>query len=169
MRGVKGDMTSAVLDKETFCAQVIRHQDALFRAAKAILRSDEDAEDAVQEAICAAFAAREQLRDPQRFKPWMLRIVVNQSYELCRKRKPTVDLDQVADYLPAGDQDPTEHLALWQAVLSLSDDLRSAITLFYYEGLSVREIAAVLNISESAVKTRLSRGREKLRRLLYEQ
>ena len=169
MRGVKGDMTSAVLDQETFCAQVIRHQDAMFRAAKAILRSDEDAEDAVQEAICAAFAAREQLRDPQRFKPWMLRIVVNQSYELCRKRKATVDLDQLADYLPAGNQDPTEHLALWQAVLSLSDDLRSAVTLFYYDGLSVREIAAVLNISESAVKTRLSRGREKLRQLLNEQ
>ena len=162
-------MASAMLDKDTFCAQVVRHQDALFRAAKAILRSDQDAEDAVQEAICAAFAAREQLRDPARFKAWMLRIVVNQSYELCRKRKPTVDLDQVADYLPAGDQDPTEHLALWQAVLSLSDDLRSAVTLFYYEGLSVREIAAVLNISESAVKTRLSRGREKLRRLLNEQ
>ena len=162
-------MASAMLDKDTFCAQVIRHQDALFRAAKAILRSDQDAEDAVQEAICAAFAAREQLRDPARFKPWMLRIVVNQSYELCRKRKPTVDLDQVADWLPAKDRDPAERLALWQAVLSLSDDLRSAVTLFYYEGLSVREIAAVLNISESAVKTRLSRGREKLRRLLNEQ
>ena len=162
-------MASAVLDKETFCAQVIRHQDALFRAAKAIVRSDEDAEDAVQDAICAAFAAREQLRDPSRFKPWMLRIVVNQSYELCRKRRPTVDLDQVADYLPARDQDPTEQLTLWQAVLSLSNDLRSAVTLFYYEGLSIREIAAVLNISESAVKTRLSRGREKLRRLLNEQ
>ena len=161
-------MASAVLDKDIFCAQVIRHQDALFRAAKAILRSDEDAEDAVQEAICAAFAAREQLRDPERFKAWMLRIVVNQCYELCRKRKPTVDLDQVADYLPAGDQDPTEQLTLWQAVLSLSDDLRAAVTLFYYEGLSVREIAAALNISESAVKTRLSRGREKLRRLLNE-
>ena len=161
-------MASAVLDKDTFCAQVIRHQDALFRAAKAIVRSDEDAEDAVQEAICAAFAAREKLRDPSRFKAWMLRIVVNQCYELCRKRKPTVDLSQVADYLPAGDQDPTERLTLWQAVLSLSEDLRAAVTLFYYEGLSVREIAAVLNISESAVKTRLSRGREQLRRLLNE-
>lgn len=168
MRGVKGDMTSAVLDKETFCAQVIRHQDAMFRAAKAILRSDEDAEDAVQEAICAAFAAREQLRDPQRFKPWMLRIVVNQCYELCRKRKPTVDLSEVADFLPAKEQDPAEHLALWQAVLSLSEDLRAAVTMFYYEGFSIREIAAVLNISESAVKTRLSRGRERLRQLLNE-
>ena len=51
------------MDKETFCAQVIRHQEAMFRAAKAILKQDEDAEDAVQEAICAAFAARGGLRD----------------------------------------------------------------------------------------------------------
>ena len=70
-------MTQTVLDKETFCAQVVRHQDALFRAAKAILRSDEDAEDAVQEAICAAFTNRDSLRDVEKFKSWMLRILTN--------------------------------------------------------------------------------------------
>ena len=63
------------MDKETFCAQVIRHQEAMFRAAKAILKQDEDAEDAVQEAICAAFAARDGLRDVGKFKPWILRIL----------------------------------------------------------------------------------------------
>ena len=141
---------------------------SLLRMCCLYLRDAALAEDAVQDAICAAFAAREQLRDPSRFKPWMLRIVVNQCYEMCRKRKPTVDLSEVADFLPAKEQDPTEQLTLWQAVLSLSEDLRAAVTLFYYEGFSIREIAAVLNISESAVKTRLSRGRERLRQLLNE-
>ena len=59
-------------------------------------------------------------------------------------------------------------MILWQAVLSLSDDLRVTVTLFYYEGLSVREIGQVLGISEAAVKTRLSRGRARLRLLLEE-
>ena len=47
-------MTNFLLDKEIFCDQVIRNQETMFRTAKAILHQDEDAEDAVQEAICAA-------------------------------------------------------------------------------------------------------------------
>ena len=159
-------MTQTVLDKETFCAQVVRHQDALFRAAKAILRSDEDAEDAVQEAICAAFTNRDSLRDVEKFKSWMLRILTNKCYDICRKRKPTVALEDVADTLPAASTDPTERMTLWQAVLSLSDDLRVTVTLFYYEDLTIRQIARVLSLSEPAVKTRLSRGRDRLRRLM---
>lgn len=154
------------MDKETFCAQVIRHQEAMFRAAKAILKQDEDAEDAVQEAICAAFAARDGLRDVGKFKP---RILTNKCYDAYRKKRPSVDLEEVQDYLPAAGTDPTDRLTLWQAVMSLSDDLRAAVTLYYYDGLSVREIGTVLGISEAAVKTRLSRGRERLRQLLREE
>ncbi|WP_295581511.1 RNA polymerase sigma factor [uncultured Oscillibacter sp.] len=161
-------MQQTVLDKEAFCAQVIRHQDAMFRAAKAILRQDEDAEDAVQEAICSAFAARGGLRDEEKFKPWILRILANKCYDTCRKRRPTVDLEEVQDYLPAAGTDPTDRMTLWQAVMSLGDDLRAAVTLFYYDGLSIREIGTILGISEAAVKTRLSRGRARLRQLLRE-
>lgn len=56
-------MTNFLLDKEIFCDQVIRNQETMFRTAKAILHQDEDAEDAVQEAICAAYAGRGSLRD----------------------------------------------------------------------------------------------------------
>ena len=52
--------------------------------------------------------------------------------------------------------------------MSLSDDLRATVTLFYYDGMSVREIGGILGISEAAVKTRLRRGRERLRLLLDE-
>ena len=78
-------MTNFPLDKETFCDQVIRNQEAMFRTAKSILRQDEDAEDAVQEAICAAYASRGSLRDPARFRPWILKILVNKCYEFCRR------------------------------------------------------------------------------------
>ena len=140
----------------------------MFRTAKAILRQDQDAEDAVQEAICTAFASRGSLRDAQRFKPWILRILTNKCYDLCRKRRPTVDLEELSDRLPSDSPDHDQRLTLWQAVLSLNDELRVTVTLFYYEGLSVREIGQVLGISEAAVKTRLSRGRARLRLLLEE-
>ena len=162
-------MTNFPLDKETFCDQVIRNQEAMFRTAKSILRQDEDAEDAVQEAICAAYASRGSLRDPARFRPWILKILVNKCYEFCRKRRTTVDLADVQDFLPAPAADQTERLSLWQAVMALNRDLRAVVTLFYYEDLSIREISAVLGISEAAVKTRLSRGRSRLKQLLHEE
>ena len=156
-----------VLDKEAFCAQVIACQEAMFRTAKAILRQDQDAEDAVQEAICAAFARRDSLRDAEKFKPWMLRILANKCYDACRRRRNTSDLDAAGE-VPAPETDQAERLSLWQAVLYLNDDLRAPVTLFYYDGLSIREISRVLGISEAAVKTRLSRGRARLRQLLDE-
>ena len=95
-------MQQSVLDKETFSALVVRHQTALFRAARAILPTDEDAEDAVQEAVCAAFAHRDTLRDAEKFKPWMLRILTNKCYDCCRRRRPTVSRSRcLAVFSPA--------------------------------------------------------------------
>ena len=103
-------MVHPLLDKEIFCDQVIRNQEAMFRTAKAILRQDEDAEDAVQEAICAAYANRTSLRDPARFRPWVLKILANKCYESCRRRRTTVDLADIQDCLPAPAADQAERL-----------------------------------------------------------
>ena len=159
----------AIMDKETFCRRVLEHQDAMFRTARSILQNDQDAEDAVQEAICAAFAARSTLREADKCKAWLLRILVNQCYTLCRKRKKTVELSELEQVLPAPEADPTERMYLWQAVMALDETLRAPVTLFYYDRLSIREIGGILGISQPAVKTRLSRGRAQLRRLLREE
>lgn len=156
------------MDKETFCAGIVDCQETMFRAAKAILQNDQDAEDAVQEAICTAFARRDSLREMDKFRPWVLRILTNKCYDACRKRRNTVDLEAAGEVPAATGLDTAERLSLWQAVMSLSDDLRATVTLFYYEGMSVREIGGILGISEAAVKTRLRRGRERLRLLLDE-
>ena len=145
------------------------YQTALLRICYMILRDEALAEDAVQEAICAAFAHRDRLRDPESFKPWLLRILANQCYDVCRGRRPAVDLAEVQEFLPAEGTDPTEGITLWQAVLSLPAEQRTVVTLFYYESLSVREISGILKISEGAVKTRLSRARARLRELLREE
>ena len=156
------------MDKETFCAGIVDCQETMFRAAKAILQNDQDAEDAVQEAICTAFARRDSLREMDKFRPWVLRILTNKCYDACRKRRNTVDLEAAGEVPAATGLDTAERLSLWQAVMSLSDDLRATVTLFYYDRMSVREIGGILGISEAAVKTRLRRGRERLRLLLDE-
>ena len=157
-----------MMDKETFCARIVDCQETMFRAAKAILQNDQDAEDAVQEAICTAFARRDSLREMDKFRPWVLRILTNKCYDACRRRRNTVDLEAAGEVPAATGLDTAERLSLWQAVMSLSDDLRATVTLFYYDGMSVREIGGILGISEAAVKTRLRRGRERLRLLLDE-
>lgn len=157
------------LNKDAFTRLVLQNQTAMFRAARAIVTTDEDAEDAVQNAICTAFAKRDTLREPEKFKPWILRIVVNNCYDLCRKYRPTVDLADVQDCLPANDPDLTVHLSLWEAVLTLKPEMRSAVTLFYYDGFSICEISRILGISDAAVKSRLSRSRNQLRLLLADE
>ena len=157
------------LDKDDFTRLVLQNQTAMFRTARAIVSTDEDAEDAVQSAICTAFTKLDALRDPAKFKSWILRIVVNNCYDLCRKYRPITDLSEVQDFLPADDPDPTERLSLWEAVLSLNPEMRSVVTLFYYDGFSIREISRVLGISDVAVKTRLSRSRKQLRLLLADE
>ena len=146
-------MTNAVLDKETFCRLVEEHQSALYRTARSILSNQQDAEDAVQEAVCAAYSHR---------------ILVNECYDLCRRQRRTVDFDQMAEYLTTPEPDLAEHLTLWDAVLQLPEPMRAAVTLFYYEDCSVAETAQILKISQGAVKTRLSRARDRLRQTFTE-
>ena len=158
-----------VLTKEWFSGQVIRNQTALFRTARTILPADQDAEDAVQEAILSAYTNLETLRDPDKFKPWILRILTNQCYDVLRRTRSSVALSDVEEVLPAPGTDCTERLSLWQAVSRLPDDQRTAITLFYYEDLSIRQIGTVLGLTQAAVKTRLHRGRQHLKELLGEE
>lgn len=154
--------------KEMFCALVLQHQAAMYRTARSILKSDEDAQDAVQEAVCAAFRHRETLKQCDYVKAWLLRVVANKCYDMLRKRTNTVELSQVQEVLAAPEKDSLQSMDLWQAVLRLPDDLRTVVTLYYYEDLPIRQISQILKVSEGTVRSRLFRGREKLKMLLKE-
>ena len=156
-------------DKNKFEDIYQKYRGLMYYVAYKRLHHEQDAEDAVQSAICTAFTKLDALRDPAKFKSWILRIVVNNCYDLCRKYRPITDLSEVQDFLPADDPDPTERLSLWEAVLSLNPEMRSVVTLFYYDGFSIREISRTLGISDVAVKTRLSRSRKQLRLLLADE
>lgn len=92
-------MTNSALDKEDFCRLVEVHQSALYRTARSILSNQQDVEDAVQEAVCAAYSHLDRLREPEKFKAWLLKILVNECYDLCRRQRRTVDFDQMAESL----------------------------------------------------------------------
>ena len=161
-------MAEPILDRERFVAQVTELQETLYRTARSILRNEQDAQDAVQEAVTQAFARLHTLRDPAKFKPWLLRILVNTCYDACRRRRSTVYLEAVEETLAAPQSDCEERMSLWSAVMRLPEEQKAVVTLFYYEDLPTEEIARVLGTTPGAVRVRLSRAREKLRSILKE-
>ena len=129
---------------------------AIYRLAYARTGSRADAEDIMQEVFVRLLRARPEFRDEEHAKAWLLRVGARCAADVLRApwRRREGPLD---DGLPAP-----------EPVLALPAQYRMAVHLYYYEELSVAEIAAVLGKSEGAVKSRLFRARALLRRYLKE-
>lgn len=134
---------------------------SVYRLAYARTGSRADAEDVMQEVFLRLLRKRPQFRDDEHCKAWLLRAAANRANDLFRSawRKHTAPLE---DGLTVAAPEP-EAGGVLEAVLALPETYRVPVHLFYYEDLSVAEIAAVLGKSEGAVKTRLSRARDLLR------
>ena len=155
------------LTREDFTQAVLAYQRDMYRAARAMLPCDADAEDAVSQAVLLAWQSRDRLREEDAARAWLVKITVNCARQQCRHRGRVLYLSEL-EPLAGGREDPRPH-ELWDAVLSLPPEQRTAVVLFYYEDLSLREIARTLRVPEGTVKSRLSRGRERLRTLLSEE
>lgn len=150
-----------------FAAAVTAHRRAMYRAARALLSCDADAEDAVSEATLRAWQAFGRLRDEKALKGWLIKITVNCAHEHHRK---TARLTYTDDLEPlAGGAEDRHGFPLWDAVCALPEDYRVATVLFYYEDMTTAEIAKVLGVREGTVRSRLSRARSRLRTLLEEE
>ena len=141
---------------------VSKHENTLFRAALAILGDVHGAEDAVQDTFLRYLEKRPELKDENHERAWLLKVTANlcKSALRAQKRHPAVEL---LDVYPAPDNDSRE---LVEAVLELPANQRAAVHLFYYEGYSTDEIAAILGQRPGTVRSHLSRARETLRQKL---
>lgn len=151
------------IQKEVFAELVRENKVPMYRLAYGILRNQMDAEDAVSEAVVKAFERLNSLREPEKFKPWIMQIVANEARKLYGKKK-RVDLVEDASEMKLYHEDAKNEL--WDIVVRLDEKSRAVVILFYYEQLSLKEIGGVLDISEGTVKSRLFRAKEKLRVLL---
>ena len=154
-------------DKEWFCNKVEELQRSLYLLSYSILRNNEDACDAVQEAIWRAYENLDTLRDQAKLKPWLLKILSNVSLGMLRSRRGELSLDEFPDE-PVSDAsvDINTRMSLWDAVEKLDPAYREVVVLYYYEQFSVKEISRIMDIRPDTVKKRLSRSREKLKNLL---
>ena len=138
-----------------------KYADMLYRLAYSMLLSSHDAEDVVHDVYAKYLIKSPTFRDEEHEKAWFLRVTVNQCHDFAKKQK-------YRNYTPLEEvvtlADTKEDLGVLPAVLSLEDKYKIVLLLHYFEGYSVEEVAFYLNLSHSAVKMRLSRGREKLKK-----
>lgn len=158
----------------------------LFRLARSILRSDSEAEDAVQEAYVRAFTHLDGFRGESTLSTWLSRIVINESLSLLRRRRRTTEFsaweNQATEATiipfphPAAADDPERTMARLQilqlvqkATDALPEVFRTVFVMRAIEGLSVEATAELLGVPAATVKTRLHRARRLLRAQLDRQ
>ena len=149
------------MDDQTYAAAAEAAMPGMFRMAYSILENRHDAEDAVQQALLNAWQHREKAR-PGVERAWMMRIVINASLDLCRKRRRAVPVAEVPEErVSSGDG---EYAALLDMIRRLPQTLRTPFLLKYMEGMTEKEVGAALRIPLTSVKNRLYRARTALQK-----
>jgi RNA polymerase sigma-70 factor (ECF subfamily) len=169
-------------DRAAFEALMRRHNRRLFRVARAILRDQDAAEDAVQETYLRAFTRLDSYRPSGRFAAWLTRVAVNEALMIRRReRTDTVSLEVVGEAAlsspgPSRDSESpsTEQFVeavharslIEHAIDALPENFRMVFVLRVVEGLDVRETAECLDLNAATVRTRLFRAQRQLRAAL---
>jgi RNA polymerase sigma-70 factor (ECF subfamily) len=163
-------------DKRAFDLLVLKYQYKVHAIVARFIRDSDEVRDVVQEAFIKAYRALPKFRGDSQFYTWLYRIAVNtaKNYLVARSRRPPasdVDLSD-AEYYSGSEQlkdfgTPENQLfrdelekVINQAIVELPEDLRTAVTLREYEGLSYEDIASVMNCPVGTIRSRIFRGRE---------
>jgi RNA polymerase sigma-70 factor, ECF subfamily len=154
-----------------FEARLVESSTLAFRVAFSVLRQREDAEDIAQEAFAKAYRSFRQLRERDRFRAWLVRMTWRMALDRLRAnrrrsvREQAVDIDREA---PTADTAIANERAeqLWRAIDTLPEKLRLVIVLAGIQGHDIREVAALLDVPDGTVKSRLFVARKQLKERL---
>ena len=149
------------MKKEQLGELIIASEETMYRVAKSLLYNDADCADAIQEAIVKAFSKLHTLKEDIYAKTWLVKIVMNECYAIMRKEKRIISLD---DYqMEDQEAEQEDYSELYEAIFKLPEPVKLCVTLYYLEGYSVKEVAQILDVTESAVKNRLLKARAVLK------
>ena len=154
------------MDAVTFQAKALQLERLMFHVSWSMLGREPDCADAVQEALTRAWQRRSSLRNPEKFKPWLMRILVNTCNDILRRQsRQTLLADEE---LLSQEDTPSDPLSVREAIECLKPEWRTVILLHYLEGCSISEIAQMLQIPQGTVKSRLLYARKRLCALMKE-
>ena len=153
-------------DNEAFLELINENKLNIYRVARGILSNEHDIEDAIQNTIIKAYEKINTLKKNEFFRTWLVRILINECNEIIRKNKRIVSINESNHEEKYNDY--YENIDLTNAINLLSEELRVTTVLFYFEDMSIKDIALTLNIPDGTVRSRLSRARERLREVMEE-
>ncbi|MBN2614260.1 MAG: RNA polymerase sigma factor [Bacteroidales bacterium] len=159
-------------DRAAFVALVQKYQDMVFTLSLKILKNREEAEEVAQDVFMKVYDSLDRFQGKSKFSTWVYRIAYNQSLNYLKsgkKNRGTTSLDSRIEY--TGNHEPDAfhtiqnnetNKQIQKALLHLPETDQIIVTLFYYEDLSVKEIADIVDLSVQNVKVKLHRSRQKL-------
>lgn len=157
------------MEQTRYIKAVDTYGNTIYRIARNYCRCVADAEDIVQDVFLKLFQTKQEFRNEEHIKHWLIRVTVNESKNLCHSfwKKHMVPLENSQTIQPFDFPSP-ESSDLYDAVMELPHKYRIVMYLYYYEDYSVREISKILQLRETTVQTQLMRGRKQLKQKLKE-
>ena len=151
-------------DAEAFISLMEECKMTMRRVAYGYLGNDEDVADVIQDTILAAYESLHTLQKQEHFKTWLVRILINNCTKTWRRNKRNVSLEneQAAGHTESIDRGNAD-VEFKELLLSLPEDSRAIFQLYYGEQFTTKEIAAILDMNENTIKSKLHRGKEQLR------
>jgi len=145
---------------EAFVKLCEYYRQDMLKVARSFCLSEADTADVLQETILSCWENLEKVRQPEYFKTWLIRIVINKAKDHKRREQRYVYTDQPEE----GISEDSSDLEFRELMQCLDEKYRTILVLYYAEGYSTTEIAELLALSVSTVKSRLQRGRDQFRR-----
>ena len=143
---------------------IIENREGYYRLAYTYVKNQQDALDIVQEAICKALESQHKLKNPDGIKSWFYKIVVHTALDFLRKSNKIVFTeDEILEDIGGSSSDNYEDTDLMSALDRLSDENKTIVVLRYFESMKLQDIASIMNMPESTVKTKLYSSLKKLR------
>lgn len=155
-------------EKEQFIELINANRLKMYKTAISILKNEDDANDAIQDALYSAYKNYENLKDKKLFVTWLIRILINKCYDIINKNKKVVYIDDdstIENTYGKADTYDVENSLDW-VLNKIDKDLKEIVVMYYYDELSVTEIADILEIPNGTVKSRLSRARGQISEIM---
>ena len=154
-------------DKEFFIQKINENRLKMYKTAITILKDEDDANDAIQEALYSAYKNYYSLREKSYFTTWIIKILINKCCNIINKNKKIAYIDDSVIQNTASSEDNYEIENSLEWVLNQIDkELKEIVVLYYYDDFSVADIANVLDIPQGTIKSRLSRAREQIKEII---
>jgi len=153
-------------DEDAFTKMILYIKDDLYKIAKTRIANETDIEDAIQETMIETYKSIKRLKDPNKFKKWVIKILINKCNRIYRRKyKTDISIDEYnVETLKSNNIIDVENkLNFYDIIKILNYEERLIIILYYMEDYSVKEIKSILKMNENTINTHLYRARQKIK------